>query len=98
MHVFFLWSFSSRVVLPLLPALQLIVYENLETNRYVLKNGSSGEEIVKILDKAGEAKADNFHDAETGTELEVIEKVQVRPRSAAARRVAARQCCAFLGR
>ncbi|KAG8459714.1 hypothetical protein KFE25_003166 [Diacronema lutheri] len=55
----------------------LIVYENFETNRYTLKNGQTGEELVKILDKEAEGKAENFHDAETGTELEVVEKMQL---------------------
>jgi len=55
----------------------LIVYENLETNRYVLKNNSTGEETVLHLDKSGESNQANFHDAETGTELEVIEKQQL---------------------
>lgn len=49
----------------------LIVYENLETNRFVLKNNSTGEEKVLHLNKEQEANQANFHDAETGTELEV---------------------------
>ncbi|KAJ3256063.1 Electron transfer flavoprotein alpha-subunit [Boothiomyces macroporosus] len=52
----------------------LILYENLETNRYVLKNPQTGEETVKILDKKGEAEASNFVDPETGVVLETVEQ------------------------
>ncbi|KAJ3313443.1 translation termination factor eRF1 [Boothiomyces sp. JEL0838] len=52
----------------------LILYENLETNRYVLKNPQTGEETVKILDKKGEAEASNFVDPETGVALETVEQ------------------------
>ncbi|KAJ1623701.1 eukaryotic peptide chain release factor subunit 1-like protein, partial [Pavlovales sp. CCMP2436] len=55
----------------------LIVYENLMTNRITIKNGATGELDVLVLDKDGEAKASNFIDAETGVELEVVEKVQL---------------------
>ncbi|KAJ3325440.1 translation termination factor eRF1 [Boothiomyces sp. JEL0866] len=52
----------------------LILYENLETNRYVLKNPQTGEETVKILDKKGEAEASNFVDPESGVALETVEQ------------------------
>mmetsp|Transcript_4488 Transcript_4488/g.11598 ORF Transcript_4488/g.11598 Transcript_4488/m.11598 type:complete len:438 (+) Transcript_4488:71-1384(+) len=55
----------------------LIVYENLETNRFVIKNNTTGDENVLFLNKEQESNQANFHDAETGTELEVIEKVQL---------------------
>jgi len=51
----------------------LIVYENLETVRYDLKNASSGEESVKHLSKEQESDASNFVTAD-GAELETIEK------------------------
>jgi hypothetical protein len=56
--------------------------------RYTIKNGSTGAEHVLFLDKAGEAKPENFHDAETGTELEVVDKAraQARKRDGALRR------------
>mmetsp|Transcript_6403 Transcript_6403/g.19026 ORF Transcript_6403/g.19026 Transcript_6403/m.19026 type:complete len:437 (-) Transcript_6403:571-1881(-) len=55
----------------------LIVYENLEVYRYVLKNNTTGEERVLHLDAKGQANQANFHDADSGTELEVIEKTQL---------------------
>jgi peptide chain release factor subunit 1 len=53
----------------------LIIYENLEANRYTFKVPSTGEEVTKILDKKAEEKPENFIDAESGTALEVIEKI-----------------------
>uniref|UniRef100_A0A7S2DTH2 Eukaryotic peptide chain release factor subunit 1 n=1 Tax=Haptolina brevifila TaxID=156173 RepID=A0A7S2DTH2_9EUKA len=53
----------------------LIVYENLETMRYELKNVSSGEEgIIKHLSKAQEADATNFVSSD-GAELETTDKM-----------------------
>jgi peptide chain release factor subunit 1 len=52
----------------------LIVWENLEINRYVLRNQSTGEETVVHLNKEQEGKDEFFRDKETGTELETIEK------------------------
>lgn len=52
----------------------LIVWDNLETNRYVLRNTSTGVEIVKHLNQHQEKEDRNFRDPETGVELEVIEK------------------------
>mgnify|MGYP002882906929 CR=1 FL=1 len=54
----------------------LIVYENLETMRYDLKNVATGEDIVKHLSKEQEADAKNFVTSE-GEELETIEKQQL---------------------
>ena len=54
----------------------LIVYENLETMRYDLKNVATGEDIVKHLSKEQEADAKNFVTSE-GVELETIEKQQL---------------------
>lgn len=52
----------------------LIVWENLEINRYSLKNSATGEAIVKHFNKAQEADQANFKDKATSAELEVVEK------------------------
>lgn len=52
----------------------LIVWENLDISRYVLRNSSTGEENVLHLSKEQEANENFFHDPETGVELEVVEK------------------------
>lgn len=55
----------------------LIIWDNLETNRYVLRNASTGEERVVHLSKEQEknkSELDLFRDTETGAELETIEK------------------------
>ena len=54
----------------------LIVYENLETVRYVLKQADTGDEVIKHLSAAQEADASNFVTSD-GVELEVIEKQQL---------------------
>jgi peptide chain release factor subunit 1 len=51
----------------------LIIWDNLETNRYVLRNAQSGEETIAYMTKEQEASENLFHD-EGGAELEVIEK------------------------
>jgi len=55
----------------------LIVWENLEVNRYVLKNAVSGEIVIKHLNKEQEADQSNFREAETQAELEVQEKLSL---------------------
>ena len=52
----------------------LIIWENLDINRYVLRNQSTGEETVVYLNKEQEHNDDFFRDTQTGTELETIEK------------------------
>lgn len=52
----------------------LIIWDNLEVNRFVLRNVSSGEEKVIHLNKNEEQNQSHFRDAETGVELETIEK------------------------
>ena len=52
----------------------LIVWENLEVNRYVLRNTSSGEEKIVHLNVEQEKNESFFHDPVTGVELEVVEK------------------------
>uniref|UniRef100_A0ACD5XCV4 Uncharacterized protein n=2 Tax=Avena sativa TaxID=4498 RepID=A0ACD5XCV4_AVESA len=52
----------------------LIVWENLDINRYTLKNSATGEASVKHFNKAQEADQGNFKDKATSAELEVVEK------------------------
>ncbi|KAI5648368.1 hypothetical protein M9H77_34373 [Catharanthus roseus] len=53
----------------------LIVWENLDINRYVLKNAVSNEIIIKHLNKEQEADQSNFRDSATSSELEVQDKM-----------------------
>ena len=55
----------------------LLIWENLEHNRYVLKNNSTGEEKVVILNKEQEANQDNFRDSVSGAELETLEMISL---------------------
>nr|CAD1828390.1 unnamed protein product [Ananas comosus var. bracteatus] len=52
----------------------LIVWENLDVNRFVLKHSATGENIVKHFTKEQEADQNNFRDSATGAELEVQDK------------------------
>mmetsp|Transcript_17046 Transcript_17046/g.22195 ORF Transcript_17046/g.22195 Transcript_17046/m.22195 type:complete len:456 (-) Transcript_17046:168-1535(-) len=52
----------------------LIIWDDLETNRYVLRNQTTGEEKVVHLSKEQEADDSHFRDAESGAELETVEK------------------------
>ena len=52
----------------------LIVWENLDINRYILKNHSSDEEIVLHLTPEQESDKTNFIDKETSVELELVDK------------------------
>ncbi|GFF22426.1 eukaryotic peptide chain release factor subunit 1 [Aspergillus udagawae] len=51
----------------------LIVYENLDVTRYVLKT-STGSEVIVHATKAQEENRALFTDKETGTEMEVVEQ------------------------
>jgi peptide chain release factor subunit 1 len=52
----------------------LIVWENLDLNRYVFRNpNGESSDIVKYLDARGERDRKNFVDEESGAELEQIE-------------------------
>lgn len=55
----------------------LIVWENLDINRYVLKNVVTGEIVIKHLNKESESDQSNFRDSETNAELEVQEKTSL---------------------
>lgn len=52
----------------------LIIWDNLETQRYVLRNTQTSEEIVKHMNKQQELDDSNFRDKESGVELETVEK------------------------
>jgi len=52
----------------------LIVWENLDLHRFVLRNSSTGENTVVHLNKEQERNESFFHDKETGSELETVEK------------------------
>ena len=54
----------------------LIVWENLTDMRYTLKDPSTGDEIIKHLTVEGEKDPTNLL-SKDGTELEVVEKVQL---------------------
>ncbi|KAG6434201.1 hypothetical protein SASPL_105823 [Salvia splendens] len=53
----------------------LIVWENLDINRYTLKNSVTNEIVIKYLNKEQERDQSNFQDAETSGELEVQDKM-----------------------
>ncbi|GAV84010.1 eRF1_1 domain-containing protein/eRF1_2 domain-containing protein/eRF1_3 domain-containing protein [Cephalotus follicularis] len=54
----------------------LIVWENLDINRYLLKNSTTGgEPIIKYFNKEQEADQSNFRDPATSADLEVLEKM-----------------------
>ncbi|KAG2546604.1 hypothetical protein PVAP13_9KG035000 [Panicum virgatum] len=55
----------------------LIVWENLDINRYVLKNSVTGEIITKHLNKEQEADQSQFRDPSTNAELEVQDKTSL---------------------
>lgn len=52
----------------------LIIWDNLETQRYHLRNISTGQDIVKHLEKEQEEDGSHFRDRETNVELEIVEK------------------------
>lgn len=51
----------------------LIIWDNLEVKRFLLRNSSTGEDKVMHLTKEQEQDDNNFRDPETGAELETIE-------------------------
>lgn len=53
----------------------LICWENLNVQRYVLKNGSTGEEKILHLSPEQEKDVTHFQDKETGVELELEEQM-----------------------
>jgi len=55
----------------------LIIWENLDTMRYVLKNHTTGEERILFLKPEQEKDKSYFMDKETGVELELIESLSL---------------------
>lgn len=55
----------------------LRVWESLDVNRYELKNGSTGETIVKHLNKKQENNQSSFRDSKTNAELGVWDKMSL---------------------
>ncbi|XP_020580553.1 eukaryotic peptide chain release factor subunit 1-3-like [Phalaenopsis equestris] len=55
----------------------LLVWENLDINRYVLKNCATGEPVIKHLNKDQESDQTNFRDTDSSAELEVQEKLSL---------------------
>lgn len=55
----------------------LIIWENLDVDRIVLRNTSTSEESVVHLSKEQQQNENFFHDPETGVELEVVEKESI---------------------
>ncbi|KAF7456710.1 putative eukaryotic peptide chain release factor [Cryptosporidium felis] len=51
----------------------LIVWENLETRRMVVRNPSNGEEKVLLNSPSDQHDESTFKDPETGTELDIVE-------------------------
>ncbi|CAI9270554.1 unnamed protein product [Lactuca saligna] len=55
----------------------LLVWENLEINRYVLRNNVSGEIVIKYLNKEQETDGSNFRDSVSDAELVVEENMSL---------------------
>lgn len=55
----------------------LIVWENLDINRYVMKNSATGETVIKHLNKEQEANTENFKVADSDLALDVEEKLSL---------------------
>ncbi|KAL3922077.1 MAG: hypothetical protein SGILL_002399 [Bacillariaceae sp.] len=52
----------------------LIIWDNLDVNRYVLRNTQTSDEVIKHLNPQQESDDKQFRDAETNVELETVEK------------------------
>lgn len=52
----------------------LIVWENLETMRYVFTNPTTGGEDIKYLVKEQETESAHFKDKDSGADLDVVDK------------------------
>lgn len=55
----------------------LIIWENLEINRYVFKNPSTNEQEILFLDKYQEKDTKNFVESKTGVQFEIVEKTNI---------------------
>lgn len=47
----------------------LVVWENLEVDRCILKNTGSGEEVIKFLNKESQQKSETYRCVPTSTQL-----------------------------
>ncbi|KAH0467496.1 hypothetical protein IEQ34_004734 [Dendrobium chrysotoxum] len=86
LHLEFNWQDTGKYVFGVddtLKALDMgaveikIVWENLDINRYVLKNSATGEPVSKHLNKDQESDQNNFRDSDTFAELEVQDKLSL---------------------
>jgi len=55
----------------------LIVWENLDITRFILKNHQSDEEVLLYLNPEQEKDKTKFLDKDTGVELELVEKISL---------------------
>ena len=55
----------------------LIVWENLDIQRYTMKNHASGDETILHLNKEQESNKTFFLDPDTGVELEVVDQISL---------------------
>ena len=55
----------------------LIVWENLDADKLVLRNNSTDETTTVYLSKEQQKNESYFHDPATGVELEVIDRMQL---------------------
>lgn len=55
----------------------LIIWENLDFNRVTLKNHSSGDEKMLILNTEQEKDRTNFLDKDTGVEMEIVDRMSL---------------------
>jgi peptide chain release factor subunit 1 len=55
----------------------LIVWENIDMNRFTLKNHAKDEEVVLHLNSEQEKDKTNFTDKETGVELELMDRISI---------------------
>jgi len=53
----------------------IIIWENLEMNRYQFKNPAGGADIVKFLNKDQEKDTENFKDETSNTDLELVDSI-----------------------
>ena len=53
----------------------LIVFENLEINRWILKDANGSQVILHTTKQQEAANRDQFMDKETGQEMEVVEQL-----------------------
>lgn len=55
----------------------LIIWEELDINRYVLKNSKTDDIVIKLLNKEQEADQSTFQDSSSSSDLEVQERISL---------------------